>query len=129
MMRPSARRDVAADPATVWQILTDLDRWPEWGPTVRSACLDDGGVLAAGSRGTVTTVGGVRLPFVIDELTPGRSWSWRVAGVHATDHHVEPTAGGCRVRMAVPLVAAPYLAVCEIALRRIERLATHRDAT
>ena len=115
---------MAADAGAVWRILTDLDRWPEWGPSVRSARTDDGGPLAAGSRGTVTTVGGVGLRFRIDELTPGRSWSWSVAGVHATDHRVVPTGSGCRVLLSVPLLAAPYLAVCRIALRRIEHLAT-----
>ena len=123
-MRPAAERDVAADAAAVWRILTDLECWPEWGPSVRSARTDDDGPLAAGTRGTVTTVAGLRLPFVVSELTPGRSWSWRVAGIPATDHLVVPTGGGCRVRMAVPLLAAPYLAVCEVAVRRIERLAT-----
>ena len=124
MMRPAARRDVAADAGSVWRILTDLDRWPDWGPSVRSASTADGDPLAAGSRGTVTTVGGLRLPFVIDELTPGRSWSWTVAGVRATDHRVDPTVDGCRVTLAVPLFAAPYLVICRIAVRRIEELAT-----
>ena len=80
--------------------------------------------LALGTRGTVETAVGVRLPFTITEFTPGRRWSWTVAGIAATGHQVTAAPGGCRVRFEVPWWAAPYLAVCSVALGRIEVLAT-----
>jgi hypothetical protein len=127
MQRLAALADVAAPPSTVWRLLTDLDCWPRWGPSVQSASTADGGPLALGSRGSVTTLAGVGLSFEITEFTEGTSWSWKVAGIPATDHSVVATTAGCRVRIAVPVVAAPYLAVCHVAVGRIARLAVDLD--
>lgn len=122
MRRLTVSLEVTAPPEPVWQVVTDLDRWPEWGPSVRSARTNDGRALGIGVAGSVTTVVGVRLPFVVTEYTEGRSWAWRVAGLPATDHRVEATGDGCRVSMSVPLLAGPYLTVCRVALGRIARL-------
>ncbi|MFN3216539.1 MAG: hypothetical protein ACE367_08600 [Acidimicrobiales bacterium] len=49
--------------------------------------------------------------------------SWKVAGVPATSHAVEALGDDrCRAGFGVPVAAAPYLAVCALALRRIERI-------
>lgn len=69
------------------------------------------------------TAAGVSLPFAVTRFDDGRRWAWRVAGVTATDHRVEPSPGGSTVTFGVPWWAPGYLAVCAIALRRIERLA------
>lgn len=116
-------RELAADPATVWDLLVDPARWPEWGPSVRSAEVA-GGVLGPGAEGTVTTAVGVRLPFRVTRFDPGGRWAWAVAGLPATDHTVDPTGPGrCRIGFGVPWPAAPYLAVCRVALDRLEDLA------
>lgn len=120
--RWTVERTVAADPADAWAVLTDLDAWPQWGPTVSQAALDHPGPLREGSRGTVWTAVGVPLPFVVDELLPQRRWSWRVAGVPATSHWVSPDPAGCRVGMDAPLWAPGYVAVLGLALRRIEQM-------
>jgi len=87
----------------------------------------DGPDLRLGSRGVVTTVGGLRLPFEITAFERGTRWAWSVAGVPATDHTVEPLGPDqCRVRFGAPWVAAPYLAVCRMALSRLDGLATGR---
>ncbi len=116
-------RELIAGPATAWDLLVDPRRWPEWGPSVRSAEVD-GGVLGPGAEGTVTTAVGVRLPFRVTSFEPGRRWAWAVAGLPATDHTVEATSPGrCRVGFGVPWPAAPYLAVCRVALDRLDNLA------
>ena len=116
-------RRMAAPPESAWQVLTDLDAWPRWGPSVRRAELDDGGPLALGSRGRVWTPVGLSLPFVVTEFERGREWAWHVAGVPATRHSVTPDGDGCRVTFGVPIWAPAYLAVCAVALKRIEDLA------
>ncbi len=42
-----AEVSIASDPQTVWRILTDINRWPNWNKTVQSAVLE--GPLAPGS--------------------------------------------------------------------------------
>jgi uncharacterized protein YndB with AHSA1/START domain len=116
-------RTIEAPAERLWELLTDLESWPHWGPSVRSATLD--GPFAAGTRGTVTTAVGARLPFEITAFDPPHRWSWTVAGVPATDHAVEDLDGRrCRVGFGVPWVAAPYLGVCAVALHRLDRRAT-----
>lgn len=117
-------RDIAAPAEKVWELLTDIDCWPDWGPTVRRAELD-GNSFGAGVGGTVTTSIGVTLPFEITEFDAGRRWNWTVAGIPATDHSVVPLDfKSSRAGFGVPWPAAPYLAVCAVALRRLESLAT-----
>jgi len=120
---PSVDRHIAVAPQAVWRLLTDIRTWPRWGPSVRGAALDDGGwELSVEATGTVWTVAGLALPFTITEFEPGRRWSWAVAGVAATGHAVTPVDGGCRVGFEVPWWAPGYLAVCAVALRRIETI-------
>jgi hypothetical protein len=112
--------DATAD--MVWHILTDLDAWPRWGPTVAKAELVGAG-FELGATGRVWTPVGVPLPFVITELDQGRTWGWSVAGVPATRHGVEPLESGCRLWMSAPVWAPAYLPVLSIALRRIDAMA------
>ena len=120
------RRDIDAPAAVLWGLLVDPERWSSWGPTVRGAVLDDP-PLRLGSRGTVTTVVGLRLPFDITAFEGGARWAWRVAGVPATDHTVASLGPDrCRVGFGAPWAAAPYLAVCRMALSRLDELATGR---
>lgn len=123
----TVERRVAADPAAVWAVLVDLDAWPRWGPTVAGGRLDAPHTeLGLHVTGTVRTSLQVSVPFLITEFEPGRSWAWRVAGVPATRHRVEPVGAGTRVSMDVPWWAAPYATVCAIALRRIDAMLTER---
>jgi hypothetical protein len=125
-VRPTLTVDVDAPGDLAWAELIDLSCWPSWGPTVRSARLDeDGPRLHPGATGWVETALGLRLPFEVDGWradAPRRSWSWRVAGVHATEHSVVDTSpSSCRVEMSVPWWAAAYLGVVGLALLRIRR--------
>jgi hypothetical protein len=127
-MRPRLGIEVAASSDRAWHELTDLSCWPRWGPTVRSARLDDGsGRLSAGASGSVQTALGLWLPFQVEHWrddAPLRSWSWRVAGMPATEHSViSHGPSRCRVEMSVPWWAVSYLGVVGLALLRIRRRA------
>ncbi|VTR02275.1 Polyketide cyclase / dehydrase and lipid transport [Clostridioides difficile] len=111
-------------PEAVWATITDVQAWPSWGPTVVGARVDGDVELASGTRGTITTIAGVPLPFEITEFVDGRSWAWKVAGVNATRHEVIPVAGGCVLSFGAPAWAVAYLPVLAIALPRIERIAS-----
>ena len=125
-MRPSLTIVVAAPGDLVWEELVDLSAWPSWGPTVRSARLADGQLrLHAGATGWVTTAVGLRLPFAVERWHadgPRRVWSWRVAGVRATEHVVTDLGPSrCEVGMSVPWWGPAYLGVIALALSRIRR--------
>jgi len=144
--RWSVSRRIAAPAPVVWRLLTDIRFWPLWGPSITGAELEGSGpagaeyVLRTGSRGRVRTVAGVSLAFAVTSFEEGSvrdggdengsAWSWAVAGVAATGHAVVAAPGGCRVTFTVPWWAPPYLLVCALALRRIDRLAARqgRDA-
>lgn len=116
-------RAIAAPAEAVWDVLVDVNGWPKWGPSMTGARLDapeDG--FRLGSTGQVHGPFGVAVPFVITEFDVGRYWAWTVANVPATRHGVNPIPGGSRAYFAVPWWSAPYLVVCAVALRRIERL-------
>lgn len=119
-------RPIAAPPSAVWELLVDLDAWPKWGPTIRGAKLDEPHTeLGLHATGTVQTSLLVAVPFVVTEFEPGRHWAWKVAGIPATRHWVDPMGdGGARAGMAVPWWSAPYVTVCSVALRRIDAMLT-----
>jgi hypothetical protein len=114
---------IAAPSSAVWNVLVDLDAWPKWGPTVSRARLDlPHTELALHATGTVQTALGLAVPFVVTEFEPGRHWAWKVAGVPATHHRVEAVGNHARATIAVPWWAAAYLAVCSVALHRIDAM-------
>ena len=118
--------EIDAPAAAVWELLVDLDAWPRWGPSVRGASVE-GGVLEAGARGKVMTALGVSVPFEVITFEPGVGWSWTVGGIKATDHRVEPLGPDrCRVGFGIGWPAAPYLAVCRVAIGRLAHLAAEQ---
>lgn len=66
------------------------------------------------------------VPFTVTEFIAGESWSWSVGGIRATSHHVRPVPGGAEIVFGVPWWAPAYLAVCDVAVRRIATLAETR---
>lgn len=114
---------VNADAADVWAILADTRCWSEWGPSV-TGVEHVPPMLHAHSTGRVRLVIGVWLPFQVTHFEAGRSFRWRVAGVSATGHRVEPLGHGrSRIVFEVPTLAAPYALVCKYACKRIASLA------
>ena len=118
--------DIDAPADRVWALLAEFHHWTDWGVSIRrveSEALQ----VAPGATGRVQTVAGPWLPFRICDVVPGQFWIWDVAGIGATGHHVTPLAGGrCRVEFTAPWIAAPYLAVLRLSLRRLKRLAEAR---
>lgn len=127
MIEVSRTCDVAWPHA--WAALAEYRHWPSWGPSI-TAVEPTVGDVSPGDRGRVRTPVGGWLPFTIDEVEPGRRWTWTVAGVPATGHRVEPLgATRARVVIEVPWWAAPYAMVCRVALGRLADVASEIAAT
>jgi hypothetical protein len=117
-------RQVDAPPSAAWELFRDTTRWPEWGPSITAVECEDRRI-EAGTEGYVRTIGGLRLPFLIETCSDSdRRWTWRVAGIGATGHRVETIEGeaGCRIGFEVPLWAMPYVPVPRRALRRMDSI-------
>ena len=105
----------------VWDLITDTTQWPRWGPTVKRVQFPER-FIRKGSSGQVLTAFSIWLPFVIVECEHGSFWSWRVASINATGHRIQPANGGCILWFEVPIIAAPYILICQVALNRIQNL-------
>ncbi|MGI8753605.1 MAG: SRPBCC family protein [Acidimicrobiales bacterium] len=122
-------RHLPVPAASVWATLIDTTVWSQWGPSVRGATLDrDGTLLRADSTGRVLTAFGVWLPFRVTDWEPGRRWGWKVAGIPATAHRVEPADGGATSRavIEIPTWAPFYAPLCWMALGRVGAVAARR---
>jgi hypothetical protein len=111
-----------APASEIWRLITDTLAWPRWGPTVRAVECSER-YIRAGSTGRLLTPIGLWLPFAVERFEPERFWDWRVGGVVATGHRVEPRGPRrCELTFSVPRWASPYGIICRAALKRIERL-------
>lgn len=113
-------RTIAAPVDVVWDLISRYEHWPSWGVTI-VAVDPDAGPVEPGATGRVKTIAGVWLPFEITDVDPGAWWSWKVAGIEATGHRVEPTSDGCRVTFTAPIWAPFYLPVLTRAVELIDR--------
>jgi hypothetical protein len=118
-------RDMHVSADKLWNLITDTSRWIVWGPSIRAVDSPDQ-FIHKGSRGRVKVVFGLWLNFRITELEAGRYWSWSVSGIHATGHRIEMLDNNtCRLVFEVPLFAAPYIIICQLALKRIASILEH----
>jgi hypothetical protein len=68
-------RQAEASPELVWEILADVDRWPQTiTPYLKAAHLDGG--IEVGAKGWVQITPIPRSHFEIDRVDDGRSWAW-----------------------------------------------------
>jgi uncharacterized protein YndB with AHSA1/START domain len=109
-MEQRASIDVAASPARVWEVLVDVERWPEWTDSVSSVRVLDAGPLAVGSRVEISQP---RIPtstYEVIALESGSAFTWeqRQPGSTVTAHHecAPLPDGGTHVELRVVMSGA-----------------------
>jgi uncharacterized protein YndB with AHSA1/START domain len=88
-----------AEPAEVWKVWTDVERWPDWDVSKEIARLD--GPFQPGVSGWAKQRGNLGGSFTITVVDDGRRWVSECPvpmGKVVFDHLLEPVAGG-RVRV------------------------------
>ena len=89
--------EIDAPPQLVWEVFSDVERWPEWTDSVTSLVGRDGSNLAVGKRFSIKQPGMSKLDWKVTEIDPGLSWTWvqRSPGVNVSArHHVIAQPGG-----------------------------------
>lgn len=111
-MRFAASVDIDATPELVWQVLTDVERWPEWTETMRRVERLDSGPFALGSTVRIEQPRLRPAIWLVTELTPGSSFSWTSTsgGVTTVAGHRLVAAGPDRVRVELTIAQRGVLA-------------------
>ena len=81
--------EIDATAQLVWEVFSDVERWPEWTATVTSLIGLDGPALAIGRRFAIKQPGMQKLVWRATEIDPGSSWTWvqRSPGVLVSARH------------------------------------------
>ncbi len=105
-MRFMATIDIAAPAQLVYEVYTDVERWPEWAASVTSVERLDQGPLRVGSRARIKQP---RLPTTVWEVTEvvtGRSFTWIAGGpgiITTASHVVTPAEADGSSRVTASL--------------------------
>jgi uncharacterized membrane protein len=77
----------------VWEVFSDVERWPEWTASVTSLRALDGPGLAVGKRFEIKQPRMPKLIWEVTEVDPGTSWTWvqrSPGGLTKARHDVVP---------------------------------------
>lgn len=90
--------EIFSSPEFVWKVLIDVERWPEWTPTVTRVERLEAGALALGSRTRIWQPGLMTTVWEVTELDPATgTFIWRTGrpGVKVIAvHDIKPAPGG-----------------------------------
>lgn len=110
--------DIAAPADVVWAVTEDVERWPEWTPTMRSVRRVDTGPLAVGSSARIKQPGMPETVWTVTELVRGERFAWggralgiRMRATHELERDGSGTRNVLRIEMAgfVAALLAPFL--------------------
>ncbi|HVK39551.1 MAG TPA: SRPBCC family protein [Candidatus Kapabacteria bacterium] len=106
--------EVDAPPEVVYAVMTDVERWPEWTPTVtRVERLDDAGApLALGSRLRIVQPKVPPAEWTVTALEPGHGFRIVSSSPGATveaNHWAEPAASGRGSRVTLSVTFTGFL--------------------
>lgn len=96
-MITEGRVDIDAPSDVVWDVFSDVERWPEWTASVTRLVALDGPGLAVGKRFEITQPRMPTLTWEVTEVLPGSSWTWQqrsFGGVTVARHDVVATSDG-----------------------------------
>jgi uncharacterized membrane protein len=96
--------EIAAPPSRVWAVMSDIERWHEWTPSITSVQRLDDGPSGIGSRARVKQPQLASSVFEITTWNPERGFDWvtKSPGIQGLGRHlIEPSPRGSRVTLSV----------------------------
>lgn len=93
--------DIPAPPDRVWQVMSDVERWHEWTPSVTRVTLF-GRPLGVGSRAMIRQPKFPPAWWKVSEVVPGREFTWVswAPGLRVVAQHgVVPAGVGARATL------------------------------
>jgi uncharacterized membrane protein len=98
--------EVAAPADVVWTVMSDVERWHEWTPSVRGVRLLEPAPLRIGSRAMIRQPKFPPAMWQVVKLDPGSSFVWKsgLPGMWVYAYHsVEPIASSATARTRATL--------------------------
>jgi len=106
MRRFTIVTDIAAPPERVWQVMSDVDRWAEWTPSVTRVTRQQGAPFAVGTRVMIRQPKFPPALWTVTSIEPGRSFTWAAVGPgfrSVGTHRVDATSTGSRATLSLDL--------------------------
>jgi uncharacterized protein YndB with AHSA1/START domain len=75
---------IDAPAALVWDVFTDVERWPEWTASVERTVAVDGPGIDIGNRYEIKQPRFPKLVWEVTEVEPGAAWTWRQRSLGST---------------------------------------------
>ena len=88
---------IDAAPEVVWAVTADVDRWPEWLPTVSSVRRLDTSPFGLGSKALVKQPAQAEAEWVVTDFVAGERFTWQTqrAGLQmVATHELRPEGPG-----------------------------------
>ena len=95
-MKLENQKHIDAPKSIVWSVTEDVERWPEWTPTVESIKRLDEGPFTVGSTALIKQPGMSEAKWRVTALAVGEGFSWEtsIRGIHIVATHEMSTADG-----------------------------------
>lgn len=128
-MRHEVTTTVDAPADLVWRTVKDVEKWPEWTPTMTEIRLD-GDDLRSGGSATVRQPKQPARTWTVTELTEGRSFTWTSTGRGlrmSADHVVTEENGRTTVLLTFGM-AGPLAPLASLLAGKLVRQAVDTEA-
>ncbi len=98
--------EINSTPERVWEVMADIERWPDWTPSIISVKDRTDGPFGTGTTATVRAKGTPESTWTVTEAELARSFTWEttVRGARTIAGHViQRTPAGSHVTLSVEI--------------------------
>jgi len=103
-LRHEVSISVNATPEHAWAVMKDIERWPEWTPSMSKVELQHPGEVQPGSKVKITQPKFPAAVWTVTKVEPNRYLEWRsTTPILASigEHRIDPEGDGVRLTLAI----------------------------